>query len=257
MKFSVFYLVLGLGCVCGCRATVDANYALTNAGVVNSGLHSLSSFYLWDMKSGTISELETGSDPKSCCRAVGSGTSFAAGGITNIGVKATGRAAGKEAAIASEIAQNAYLQLNVFSENKTKEPKTELHRDLNGEDGDEYKVQWQLEDALNPEAKLRYLKITRSLTAESAEIFYGTAATIGTSFPVETVKGTIEVEVTASSFNKFEGGTTPAIVEYAVYKIKKLRNEKGKIVYRFVDDTSITASDIAAALKARSAAQQK
>ncbi|MEP3045188.1 MAG: hypothetical protein ABJL55_04640 [Roseibium sp.] len=235
--------------ILGCKATIDANHAHTDAGFVNSGLRSISTFYIWNTSNNVIRLLESGKYSANCCQTRAKNTTFTAGSITNFGVKAEGNAVGYEAEIAAAVSRNAYIKLANFEEKTAIQPKTDLHDYMNVTGADKIRVQWQLDEAIKPSSNIRYLKIVRAISATEAEIYYKNQLAVGTEFPVKVANATIDVEITASSLNKFEGGTTPAIIEFAVYKVIKTRNANNIIVYRFVDDTDITDADIATALK--------
>ncbi|TCR63415.1 hypothetical protein [Bosea sp. BK604] len=215
-------MILTLG---GCNSvTVDANYASTNQGIVNSGLSSLSTLYLWDTSTNSLVLLDDLAWPQNFTRPDGQGTEFKASRIKAAGISFTGGAPLAEdiVKIEAKISDSAELVVKDYRITRMRSPALNFIQLINASTP-EQKAVMQLPEAAKPRSPLRYVIVNWAATGKEAELRFEQSASASGKFPIRLASGEAQVEFKNLSTQSFKNDNleqgVPAIIQLKVFQV--------------------------------------
>lgn len=244
-------LVLG-----GCQSvTVDANYASTRQGIVNSGLASLSTLYRWDTSTNSLLLLDDLAWPANFTRPDGRGLEFKASRVRSAGVTFTGGAPIAEdiVKIESRINDSAELVVKDYLITRMRAPTTNFIDLINASTAGQ-KEALRLGDAAKSRSPLRYVIVNWAVVGKEFEVRFDQSVVASGRFPIKLASGDVNVEIKNLSTQSFKNDNleqgVPAIIQMKVFKVGIEQRGDGSF-YTVTDESDHWSETLLKALRAR------
>jgi hypothetical protein len=246
-------IVVAAWCVpfAGCNqyVVVEPSFARTDAGFINSGLDNVASLFLWDIGSNKIVRVSDLNLPTKHLTVEGSGTRYIATNLRATRIKIAAGALLPEDIVRIEtaISQKTKLELVDYTIERYPDPVTSFVNKVNSASDVEKEV-LRIQEAAVPASQFRYILVDRGIRGEKVSLSIDNDARTGATFPVSLASGQINIEISGSGLQKFEGGNIPAIINFRVLKVSKYTRAEG-VFYRFSDDTNYSMQSLIEALR--------